>query len=919
MSEFGISRLLLLNSANYELGLFPVDRPLSLFGPNNSGKTTAVNALQFLFLTDMREMRFGKYDSPTTRKYYFPDDRSYVLAEILLEHGTYVIAAAGKGVGAGYAYQHVVYQGGFNLAHYVEEGLVRDLRSVMLALQADGITPHRAEPEELRKLLMGIPTGHDLNLCMIPLKRKRDLDYKTFIEVFKNLIHMRDVKSDSMKRLLLSVFDTRLAAAKVDFAADYERAYAQVKLVEEEIKTLERIAPSVNELGQQHTQRQGLRGKLRAAFPCVRAALERWQVEYEQTREQAAQAESEMNNKLEVIAKEQQAVRGQRDAALETIGDATRWLKEQDDLARRFALVTGRDALVADLDCANNAYEHAVQLLGEAQSRTPKQIEDDIERTQTERRRIEVGLRYLDANVYSLLLKYYDKDEIAYVFRLFNDQILELPANSDGLLVDDSDMARRWFDDLLSRIDEAHCQGAGFTLALAPLEPPAINKLMSREQQQERLHELTSLLARLPEQLEAARDLGRKRAERQVLARGRDDARRYLEDYDGFGARQLQQATFEAGLKAAQQQRTALEARSTELEKSRGDAYKQRLVAQSAREDAERRNDLIKTLSAKARPLAPDEPQGESFLAALPETLDVLLAEYVDDLHTKDGLDGNITERLRFIEQTAGARYLRDSEESSTAALVEAVGALPQKRELLERQRRSAITDLGSTLKTLRDNYRRFEIEMDTFNRNINKRAISNLTRVVVRPAPHKHTLEAIEALVSSSEMDLLSIDEQTASEAARYLNRLVGERGSELGLVDLFDLNFVVFAQDERETVYKDLEQIESHGTTITIKALVNMHMMDQLLDRSPKTIVNIPYYIDEAAEIDPDNQQNLIAQGLDQGFVPILASVKPQINARYCISLAHAQPNGRHYIDQRDWTEIEAKQAAVTKRRAS
>lgn len=306
-------------------------------------------------------------------------------------------------------------------------------------------------------------------------------------------------------------------------------------------------------------------------------------------------------------------------------------------------------------------------------------------------------------------------------------------------------------------------------------------------------------------------------------------------------------------------------------------------------------------------------------MAALPEALDVLLAEYVDDLHTKDGLDAKITERLRFIEQAAGARYLRGSEEASAAALVEAVEALPQKRELLERQRESAISDLGSTLKTLRDNYRRFEIEMVTFNRNINKRAISNLTRVVVRPAPNSRILEAIEALVSSSEMDLFRIDEQTASEAARYLNRLVGERGSELGLVDLFDLNFVVFAQDGREIIYKDLDHIESNGTTITIKALVNMHMMDQLLDRSPKTIVNIPYYIDEAAEIDPDNQQNLIDQGLEQGFVPILASVKPQINARYCVSLAHAQHNGRHYIDQRDWTEIEAKQTAVTERRAS
>ena len=66
------------------------------------------------------------------------------------------------------------------------------------------------------------------------------------------------------------------------------------------------------------------------------------------------------------------------------------------------------------------------------------------------------------------------------------------------------------------------------------------------------------------------------------------------------------------------------------------------------------------------------------------------------------------------------------------------------------------------------------------------------------------------------------------------------------------------------------------------------------------------MPYYLDEAADIDEKNQTALLETSLQLGFVPILASVKPQVCAHVAIDLEGGSgPNGI-YIDEDDWKYI-------------
>ena len=110
MMQYGFQRLVLLNSAGYSRAELPLDDSVSLIAPNNTGKTSLINALQFLLINDRRRMDFGAHDFDKTRKFYFPNNSAYILLEASLpQTGTVVLGCVGKGIS--YDYEYFAYKG----------------------------------------------------------------------------------------------------------------------------------------------------------------------------------------------------------------------------------------------------------------------------------------------------------------------------------------------------------------------------------------------------------------------------------------------------------------------------------------------------------------------------------------------------------------------------------------------------------------------------------------------------------------------------------------------------------------------------------------------------------------------------------------------------------------------------------------
>ncbi|RLA16286.1 MAG: hypothetical protein DRQ56_10820, partial [Gammaproteobacteria bacterium] len=175
--EYGFQQLVLLNSADYQRAELPLDDSVSLIAPNNTGKTSLINALQFLLIIDRRRMDFGAHEFDKTRRFYFPSNSSYILMEVSLpQSGTVVLGCVGKGVS--HDYEYFAYQGGLITEDFRQEdgSLVTQPRLITHLAQKNR-TLFRYNATEFRDLIYGgrrTRNSHEPDFTVFRLEHNSD-------------------------------------------------------------------------------------------------------------------------------------------------------------------------------------------------------------------------------------------------------------------------------------------------------------------------------------------------------------------------------------------------------------------------------------------------------------------------------------------------------------------------------------------------------------------------------------------------------------------------------------------------------------------------------------------------------------------------------------------------------------------------
>src|SRR5258706_15603012 len=214
----GPQRLVLIRSGRYEYAEVDLAGALQIVGPNNTGKTTLINTLQFLYLDDRRHMDFGSYTAEQTREFYFPNQYSYILFECLGATGLSVVGWRGKTKRSGGDPERFFYSGPFAASDFLDhKNQVREPREVNARL---GLKQFRVikSAHEQRELLLPPLTGEARGLGIVAL-RDRD-KYHHFRETLKNLLTLSAITQDQMRDHLLMLADIPPARPAFD-AEDY--------------------------------------------------------------------------------------------------------------------------------------------------------------------------------------------------------------------------------------------------------------------------------------------------------------------------------------------------------------------------------------------------------------------------------------------------------------------------------------------------------------------------------------------------------------------------------------------------------------------------------------------------------------------------------------------------------------------------
>lgn len=928
--RYGIRRFALLNTAGYSLGLFPLENPLSVYGANNLGKSASINALQFPILARMSDMSFGKYSLEQSRKFYFATDTSYILVEVSLPHGPHVIGVAGRGPGGGFGHQFFAYQGSLDLDHYQKNGTCLRQRELFANLEREGIKAYELKPDELRRLLVGGHTSIPLDLTLIPLRSTSEHSLKTFRALFINLLHMREITAAKLKQLFLDAFEHSLRSGSVDYIAATEEAFRDVRRMEQDYQALVAAGPLVEALANGVTQREILRGKLHRLSPLLDSLLGTWHDYSGARREELVIQAEHYRSEQDGLQNEQRGGTTELMRLEREITETQRWLGELAVLKNRFALVEDAKVLEQQLLAAKDAHDELAGALAQSRQFSTEDLDERVRDLEKRLKAVKQQLDHADNNSYSRLREEFSQADVDRLMRLFNGQLFSLPLGEKGIQLDDADAWVKTLEAVLDGFKGDHFIVPGLEVDLSHIEPPALQALADRAALRDQKDRLERELKQLKTQQSVAADRSASKAQAEQLYQAVLDAQKALEDF-----RKTQTLTAEEPAKL--EKLAVLEASQDELKRS-SDAFTERVQQLSAKlqlvgrqlADLEAKERTLEDALRRRQLLPADLPFGTPFTDPVDDSLDNLLPllnDYQDTWQALQRIDGQIDALYAQVRLKGVAKF--DSEEDAERRLQLLINAYAHRQDealTLAKARRAAVTDIARTLRNIRSDYDNLGHQLALFNREINKRQVSNLASFRIVLAPNKDALRHIDQIIHSagqyeegetlSVFDLTQSAEQDAKneEAKEYLARLVAANGNQLGLKDLFELAFEITKVHGQPVIHTDIDGAASNGTTMTIKALTNMYLLLHLMDREQAGRIRLPYYLDEAADIDERNQQALIETSAQLGFTPILASVKPQVSAHVAIDLEGGSgPNGI-YIDEADWKFIKPREQAAS-----
>ncbi|WP_337840236.1 ATPase [Rheinheimera sp.] len=916
---YGLTKLALLNTAGYAKCVIPLDDSSSICAPNNTGKSSVINALQFPLINDLRLTEWDGHDLDETRKFYFGTDQSYILLEANLPDGPVVIGVAGRGKIAGYAFQYFCYKGKLDLAHYLDGKSYVRYSKLDHHLRALGFDPIELKQSELNAMLTGGATPYDsrINLRMIPLANVSDAP--VYKDIFRRILNLHRLTAQDVKRLLLPVFARHLGDPKVDFYQVWHNAFEKVNKDRRELKALENQQEAVTALESLLDNRSVLKGRLATYAPKLDVALTEFHG-------YAEDQQLQLNEQLQLLHGEKTQLEERQRLYVGQIKDLSgrrlqlsQWYQDYDQLHQRFGL-TNQATLDSNLKNIRQSYEQLSHSLQGASQVNATTLAHQKSQSQKQLQSLKLQLKNLEYNLYSRLREDLSLPEVQQLSRVLNPDLLSLSTAAGGdIEITDEDAFSSQLEALADCFKQGKLHLAGAVIDLSHLQPVEQNSLENKIQLKEQIEALQQTLQTLEQQLAVAGDLAGKTREKDRLYQDMLQAEEDIKKFARY--QQMQQIADEqqAMLDQLEQEEELLQTQLAEVQHKASTLSDRRNLVSNKQEQLKRQLERIEQEKKERIDFQLDFYSGKITPYPIEVVLDFdnladVLRDFNRQCHELKLIDVNIKNTYLFIFNAGITKFeVESDEELKYQRLISAYHHLDKEREAIERRARVALTEVAATLKGLRDDLNRLHREMNSFNRGIWRHQISNLQDFKIEIVDRSVLVGHIDTILTTSEtyqqgdtLDLLApgatSSERDIQSAKDYLIQAASEKGG-LTLSDLFDIRFKVINRAGDVEFFDKIDSAGSNGTRITIKLLCGMLFIRQLLAERERGKYRIPIYIDEAADIDPHNQQALIETALNFGFVPIFASVKPQTSCRYIVPIRTVAGGAQNWVDEKDW----------------
>lgn len=920
--HYGLNRYILANAGSHSFSILPITsgESLSISGSNNLGKSTVLSSMQYILMPSGNSHNFGAHDPKESRQFYFPTTSSYLLMEVMLPSGAFVLGAYGKGPASGFDYDLFVCKGALDTDDLLDNNRIISYRELFSRWGEAGKEFFNVSREEMRQLLYGeyskVKNGR-FDVTLFPLANSTEKRYGTFRQIYKNLLTPTVLKSRDLKDLLLNVFEDKLSNLSINFSQVRREAFREYALQAGEIKSLEARRTDILSLHQESESRREKREEGAYLARQLKVNVERAVLAYPAAIESRRAFLAQVQSRKDALTATYKANSQLMNELNRSKGQHDSLANELVALKKRVSLTT-REQVQANLDSVQRELMQLESSLSQSSRFNPDILARQLATAKNTLIQLQDQLHTLkegDGLGHSLGLK---DEEIAELSRILNPSLFSLPK---AML---KERTRGSFKNFLlaNLLPEAGIiDRSGFKLNLEslPVLDFGLDKVPELELQislqQQTIEGIERNLKIALDQKGAQEKIAKLKADSRHLNAAIGDYDR-LEDMERQHMDSMEQVValelkIEDVMVAMADYATNLEAINSEASaatKEHEDLTRQLQIIRESQRQVSMRADFFGLAQGEDSEFELD--LSEADLPAIAERLRGLEM----GVRSIDLSIGASQQRI-LDELSQLSEHIED--ESLPFKAKEMLDALPQKREWLSRLHDHAVIQVSSCLHDLSSNFLQLEHEITLFNRMVNARKVSNIKRFSIELKRDEVILESIDTLLKhlsnteANAADLFggtAVDAVSGTELRRALDRLsnVVEDGRDgnLEVADLFELQFTMVDAKGKETVSEKLDQLASFGSTMTQKPLLYMNLLRHLADRKVRHEVFLPFYIDEANCIDTKNQETIISYCKDLGFTPVFASVNPTLSASLGVNLSEClMEDNKIVITESDW----------------
>ncbi len=864
-SRNGPCRIILFECGKFEYAEVELDAPIHLIGPNNVGKTSLIALLQFLYVDKQPKMQFSR-DMSETREYYFPGKYSFALFECLTPRGFQVVGIHGLGPVKQHDFERFVYSGRFEAEDYLDENRqMREPEEIFRRLSLKELK-RPLEPKHLRAALTGVGDAREAYLGLVPARHRAT--YQRFRTVFGNILRLSHVRQDELKQLLLDIYANEFQQQEIDLAQNYAAQYEKVQREAHEVRELRRLKTQIERL-LEHIER---RDEARRLLPSLWEAVGE---SYEKQRADLNQREEQLKQQLEEIQEERERI----DQRIQSSQEEARRLARrcgvlEDKLEKLAAKRRDFDDFVLEWKQQRAAtirsrLDELARRLGNAREESVEQLKRRLGKAREKLKRKQQQLQNLADAAVNHLRRHLEDREIADAFTVLNPELLQLSVNSGdgGIRTPDSRGAAELLRELLARREGDAWKVRQVEIDMDALTPPNLADYSDPDRIEEEIQTLKRDIERYEETLKTARTMEELREEKTELKKELDAINRRIDAYNRFQEEEEKEPEWQDELEELQEREEQLNAKIEEDEDRReglNEAVQQNRSEQN--DIGRRRSELRKQVNALPEPN--EEWPGEE-LDEIPDEWETLIHRYEQTYNEQRNQAEQVTELLDVIEKQTYGRYQRENEKATVRALREQLENIPRREQAVQEMWTSIAVGIKKDLQNIGKDLETLKGLVSGLNRQINKFDISNLVSLELAVEERQQWVRRIRDISIDNEMPLFG-DRDAAEEALAAIGQLLKDH-PRVDLKDLFDLTFKVSTPDGTTYRHAHLDTIESNGTTIAIKVLVNLTLLREVLGEAD---VQIPFYLDECSSLDRSNLRAIVNAARRMGFIAVLAS---------------------------------------------